>query len=430
MSRNCNAATAALFAVLILGSFPVRADDNSDIQKEINQLQKDLEVLRAEDAESVDSEIEGYLDTQGGAQGDDPLSGVSMTAALLVMNQNTMGYDPSNTAVVSGAVFLGFNFQVTENLRIFTDLQATTDGRFEGQFPVDSGGFGPPTTFAGQDDGIGVDGSAPVRPIGGVQVGQAGFVHMLKMGGTTIGIEAGLIDPRERFLQNKYIRDENTQFVNNEFDDASSISWATTSAGENVLGAQLWVPFGANEQFTVRAGWFNTEGEWFNDGQLYLEFQWAANLGGREMNIVATFVRDSYTGAAGGIDDNQWGLSWDMAATERIGVFVRLAGNTEDVATVEFSASFGAVMTGIGSRPDDQVGLAIGLLTANSDSPGGAGLPEDQETVIEIYYKWVTANGKFQVTPSFMYVANPGGGGTGWEDDTLMIFGVRIYVPF
>ena len=82
------------------------------------------------------------------------------------------------------------------------------------------------------------------------------------------------------------------------------------------------------------------------------------------------------------------------------------------------------------SRPDDQVGIALGFLTANSDTLGNAGLPEDQETVVEIYYKWVTANGKFQVTPHFMYVANPGGGGTGWEDDTLLIFGVRIYVPF
>lgn len=456
MNRNFITATltksAALFAVLLLGTLPARAGETGagetgDIQKEINQLQKNLKELQSEDAASIDAEVEGYLDSNDGfssAQGDDPLKGLSLTGSVLVMNQNTVNLDPANRSLVSGAVFLNFDFALTENLRIFTNLQATTNGRFPSGFPLDAGGNGPPRTLAGEDDGIGVDGSVPVRPSGGVQVREAGFVHMLKMGGLTIGVEAGLIDPRERFLQNKYMQSENTQFVNNEFDDASAISWATSaagvngfgnpnrgSAGRNILGAHVWIPFGANEQFTVRMGWFNLEGSWFNDGQLFLEFQWSAKLGGRDMNIVATFVRDSLTAAGAGIDDNQWGISWDMAATERIGVFVRIAGNSEDVASVESSISFGAVMTGIGSRPDDQVGLAIGVLTANNNAANpNFPLPSDRETTVEVYYKYVTANGKMQITPHIMYVKDPGGGGLGWVDDTLFIFGVRIYVPF
>jgi carbohydrate-selective porin OprB len=108
-------------------------------------------------------------------------------------------------------------------------------------------------------------------------------------------------------------------------------------------------------------------------------------------------------------------------------VFFRLAGNTENTNPIESSAAFGVVFTGVGSRKDDQLGLAIGYLKSNTDV---ITTPEDTEWSLEFYYKFMLADGKFQITPNLIYVADPGGGGLAWEDDTLFILGVRFYVPF
>ena len=115
--------------------------------------------------------------------------------------------------------------------------------------------------------------------------------------------------------------------------------------------------------------------------------------------------------------------------TEKIGVFFRIATNGDDVNPVELDASVGVQMTGmIGSRPDDVIGIAVGFITANDTVLSG--IPEDTEFTLEIYYKYVMEDGKMQITPHLIYVSEPGGNESPWQDDALFILGFRIHVPF
>ena len=89
------------------------------------------------------------------------------------------------------------------------------------------------------------------------------------------------------------------------------------------------------------------------------------------------------------------------------------------------SASVGMIYTGVGSRKDDQFGVGFGYLKANTDVFVS---PEDTEWVVEAFYKYAAANGKFQITPSVQYISDPAGGS--FIDDSLWILSIRFYVPF
>jgi len=429
MYRYCTRVLTALCALGLIWAAPTWADDSAEIQAEINKLQSELNELARQESVDVETEIENYLDRNEafrGAQGDDAWSRITIGANVLAVNQNTLTYDPRNVSTVNGRIELNTLFQATDALAIFANLVAQTGGTFPGEFPPDTGGFSGARTFAGQDDGIGVNGSILPRPVGGVQVREAGIRYFREYTKMTVGMELGLIDPRERYLQNRFMNDERTQFMNNEFDDASAISWSTTAdATPDIIGAHFWMPFGNEDQFTLRLGWFNAAGRWFDNGQLYVEFQWKLQVKGGEMNIIFMWMHDRFTSTQ---EDNQWGVSWDWQFSDRLGLFARLAGNTEDVAAVELGAAFGFVWSGVGSRPDDQLGVGIYYLSANEDVM--VGLLEDTEVAVEVYYKYMAADGKFQVTPFMQWVSDPGGGGLAWEDDSLWILGLRIYVPF
>ena len=444
MPRYCTLALLALVALGTTFTTQVQAQDADDMHREIAKLRVELDALSAQESADIEAAVESYLDESDAwkaAQGEDAMSRITLGAWLTAVSQNTVGSDPQNTSTVNGNVALLFNFSVADGLDVFADILGSTEGTLPSLFPKDSGGFplvGSPSTLAGQFDGIGVNGTVQTRPAGGVEILQAGVRSSYQMGGVNMNWELGLIDPRERFLQNTFMRDENSQFVHNQFDDESAISWASRAddsaffgdtGAPTILGIHGWIPFGEGDAFTARYGWFNTPGAFFDKGQLYLEFSWRGKVRGREMNVVLTYVYDGFSDrGAGGQNDSQWGVSWDWFGTDRLGLFLRISGNNKDVNPVEASAAFGFVYNGFGSRKDDQFGLAVGYLKANDVVDPS--LPEDTEWTLELYYKFMFANGKFQMTPNIIYVKDPGGGGTGWEDEVIWILGIRFHVPF
>ena len=239
-------------------------------------------------------------------------------------------------------------------------------------------------------------------------------------------MEMGLIDPRTRFLGTAFSDDYRTSFLHNEFSDPSAISWTSSAAGNNVLGLLFTYAFGENKNFVISVGGFNGPGEWFNDMQLYIQFHWKGEIRGRAMNLKLLGVLDNfYTPTGSDDDDVNWGVSWDWMASDKIGVFFILSGNTENTNDVEMSFSVGMIYTGIGSREDDQFGVAFGYLKANDEVYVS---PEDAEWVVEAFYKYMAANGKFQITPSVQYIGDPAGGT--YSEDALWILSIRFYVPF
>jgi hypothetical protein len=179
----------------------------------------------------------------------------------------------------------------------------------------------------------------------------------------------------------------------------------------------------------VSYGWFNAPGRWFDHGQFYIQGAWKGEVSGRVMNVrVLGWIQDFFQdaqgdGSAGG------GVSWDWWVTDRIGLWARIAINGGDVNPVEADYSFGVAWNGpFGRRPDDQLGAAFGIISANDTVL--VGIPESTEVTLEIYYKLMLEGGKLQVTPHFMVVTDPGGGLAPWQDDVLFILGIRVYVPF
>jgi hypothetical protein len=422
-----------LFAAAVIFTGAASAGEEDALREEVQQLREKIDTLAAQQSTLLEQEIEAYLDEKAaykGAQGGaSSLDNVSISARFTAVNQNTVGLDQFNRSVVSGDVDLDFDFKVTENLDLFIYTTANSNsGHFESQFAGIAG-----NTLAGQDDGIGVNGTVSTQP-GSLTVRESGIRHAWAIGDNQLHWELGELDPRNRFMQNAFAGDENTQFIHNTFDDSSAVLWLTNGSGTTSLGLHMWISLGSNKQITLNWGWFNTPGQWFNNGQFYFQFHWKGEVGGREMNVRLMGFMDEFNpdlngdGVAGG------GASWDWWVTDKIGLFIMIAVNGGDYASVESDYSVGAQFNGLfGSRPDDVLGVAVGFTNADQDfwtATTGGELPEDTELTVELYYKYMAEGGKMQITPHVIYVMDPGGGGAGWFDDTLFIIGFRIHVPF
>jgi hypothetical protein len=239
---------------------------------------------------------------------------------------------------------------------------------------------------------------------------------------------AGQLDPREYYATNAFAANARTQFLNNLFDDPPALDWPTNATGTSIYGLRLYTQFGGKKQYSFDIGWYNMPGRWFDNGLLLMEFVWQGKLKGREFHLRAYGqVNGATQDVAAG-----FGLSFDWFATEKIGFFARATvrdNQPGDPNPIESDWQLGAVFFGpIRSRPDDEVGVAWGLIKGPIDSviPGA---PENHEQVIEIYYTFMLEGGRMQLTSVAEFVIDPGGG-TFANGDNLFLLGFRFYVPF
>jgi len=439
-------------------------EDSENMAKEIRRLQEELKENRREMDEArkrmdgqddtiralqhqrsalMSEEVASYLAVtqaaQGGTRG--PLDGLRISIGFVGVLQATLGNDPANRHAGDGTLMMDFEATVTENLSGFVHIIANTGPTGNptgfGSFSPPSGGssFGPigAPTATGIFDGVGVDGTQSFNA-SPIDIYEAGIRTSITIGDHVLHWEMGGLDPRKRFSQNAFADDELTQFINNSFDDGPAVNWITTAPrGVSVFGLHMWMQFGANKQITVNWGWFNAAGQVFSNGQFYIQAAWKGEVNGREMNLRVFGFLDAYTEASVDEDVGGGGASWDWWATETAGVFVRVNANGGDFNPVDFDASGGVVFRGlIGSRPDDTLGIAVGFISLQTVTTGpiASFVPtEDTEFTLEVYYRYMTEDGKLQFTPHLIYISDPAGG-VGWTEDSLFILGFRIFVPF
>jgi len=327
-----------IVALAVFAVSPVYAGDTDDLQAEVAKLRQQVEALSAQQQTQLEQEIDTYLDDhsawQSAAAKETGVEGVSITGRFTAVSQNTVGLDPSNRSIIAGDVDLDFWMQVTENLGLFIYL---TGSSWEDHFPNFDLGLPGGITLGAFDDGIGVDGTVPVRN-GQITIREAGIQWGAPVGSNTLTTEIGTLDPRLRFGQTAFGDDENTQFINNNFDDSPAISWLSDATGRIVYAFHQWISFGGEKQFTFNWGYFNTPGRWWDQGQFMAQFSWKGEISGREMNARIMLLYDRfYAVAAGGTDDDdlQWGITWDWLVTDAIGLFANFAGNTADVNPLE-----------------------------------------------------------------------------------------------
>ena len=425
---------------LCLAAPAVGADDTG----ELDRLRQENQGLKAA---QLEQDVTAYLaETKGweGAQGGDGLKGVTLHADFTAVFQGTLGVsDPgSDVGVMDGDFDLNFDLQVSDDVSLFCNMTANNAGTGSLPFNFPTTGIGL-VTDAGLTDGIDVNGTVPTNP-GSVTTNEVGCRITSQLGDVTLHQEMGEIDPRTRFLQNVFVPNNNKTFIHNSFADSASIQWITTAGGQTSLGWYMWIEMGAQKQFTLSWGWFNLPGQWFANGQVYLQFAWKGEVKGREMNLRFLFNLDGYNGVNGAgpgagfaIDDTGFvvGWSWDWWLTEKIGIFFTGGFNFDDQNPVDYDFQLGFVFQNmISSRPDDQFGGGIIFTHLDTDLPGITGVPEDTEFAFELYYRLAMANGKVWVTPHLIFVMDPGGGdfasGGTFADDTLFILGIRVHVPF
>jgi hypothetical protein len=423
------------------------AGEGDSLREEVDRLGRQVEALSAAQHVRLDREIESYLDDQSAgqaAQGEKGLDGVTITGRLTAISQSTVGLDPANRSIIAGDFDLDFRFRVTEDLDAFVyltgsatqfwtndtiardaDYDADVAPNFPYQFPING-----QVTLGGRFDGIGIDGTVPIRR-GLIAVREAGVAWEAPVGPNTLTTEIGALDPRVRFGQTAFADDENTQFIHNNFDDSPAFSWLTDATGRVVWGLHQWISFGDNRQYTLNWGYFNTPGRWWDRGQFLAQFSWKGEVVEREMNLRILMLYDRFFPTLLGTtddDDFQWSVTWDWLVSDSVGLFARLSSNSRDVNPVELDFSLGLQVSGIGtSRPDDVAAFAFGYLKANKSVL--VGVPEETEWSFELYYKLMLEGGKLQVTPHLLFVIDPGGG-INWVDDTLVILGLRVFVPF
>jgi hypothetical protein len=275
-----------------------------------------------------------------------------------------------------------------------------------------------------------VDGTVSTAP-GDVAAFQWGFLWTVFVSDHAVEVMAGQLDPREYYATNAFAGNSQTQFLNNLFDDPPALDWPTNASGTSIYGLRLFSEFGAQREFSFDIGWFNTPGRWFDNGILLFEFAWTGKLQGRDFHLRGYGQLNSAPDEiAGG-----FGVSFDWYATDRIGVFARATVKDNQPISqnhpnqIESDWQLGAVFFGlIKSRPDDQLGVAWGLIKGPIDAliPGA---PENHEQVIEIYYTFMLEGGKLQLSPEAQFVIDPGGG-TFAGGDNLFLLGLRLHVPF
>jgi len=431
MGRILCAGFVACMAIGLVAA-PARAGEE-DYKAKYEKLEQEVQNLKET---MLEQDINAYLaetDSLKGVQGGDGLRGVSIHADFTSMFISTVGADPSDVGVVSGSVNLNFDLQVNDNITLFIYMTANNNvqGTLPASFPITGiTGFGG-ATLSGLLDFIGVDGTVPTNP-GSVTTNEAGIRVTTPLSNGELHWEMGELDPRNRFLQNAFAGNNYTQFVNNEFNDPSSVPWLTDASGRTSLGWHFWIEFGNNKQHTINFGWFNTPGEYFKNGQFMIQYSWKGEVKGRAMNVRLMGWYSEFPAFQGTGDEESagGGFSWDWMVTDKIGVFAMGAINNEnDAVPTTFDFSLGGVLHGVGSRADDQLGVAIGFIDPSDEF---FGISADLEFTIEVYYMYSAEDGKLQITPFLQFVSNPGGGtDTGiFADDTLFLLGVRIHVPF
>jgi len=431
---------AWVIACIAIGPAWAADETSEDLNERVEDLAKMLENLELRQQARLESQIQDYLAQTSAftaADGEDPMKGIKITAHLTALTMGTVGLDPGNSTVATGNIRLRFDFKVSENVQIYIDANAYRAGSsFPAQFGFLPGpGGGAPRTLSGLSDGIGVDGTVSIAPGGRtLSIVEAAVIWGIEVGGRKLFIEFGSLDPRRRFGEQSFALDSNRQFMNNVFVDSAAVLWLTDATGRSSLGLHLWIDFGANDQFRVNTGYFNTTGQFWDSGQWYIQFRWRGEVAEREMNVrIFGFINRAFRDAIDNDGSEGGGLTWDWWVTDKIGLFITLTANDGRANPIEADGTLGIVFRGlIGRRPNDELAIAVASIKVNRDHPDPAinMLPSKSEKLLEIYYKFVEENGYLQITPFIQFVSDPGGGGTGWLDNTLIMVGIRIHVPF
>jgi len=410
------------------------ATEDGSLAGEIESLRRQADALEAQRSAILEREVSRYLEIRPAASAegaaDDLWSRLRVHASLTGVFLFTAGAEV-NSHAAGGDLDLFFDFAATPNLDILVHMTANAqDGRYDGAFGAESGFGG--TTLAGATDGMGVDGTVSTAP-GAVAVYEAAIHWRIPVSDRTVHLLLGKLDPRNYFGQTAFTENENTQFLNNAFDDPTALSFPTNAfGGSPILGIHGWIALGERAEYRVDVAWYNASGPYFDNGIAFWQIAWNGEFSGREANIRLygqVDSRPSDISAAVGVAGDWW-------ATDKIGVFLRFTWHdnhnpsTGEPNQLDVDWTLGAMARGlVASRPEDTCGVALAIIRGPvSEGLVIPGAPESHEAIVELYYRFVYGRSKLEVTPLAQVLIDPGAGS--FLDDLVVLLGVRIHASF
>ncbi len=109
-----------------------------------------------------------------------------------------------------------------------------------------------------------------------------------------------------------------------------------------------------------------------------------------------------------------WGLSMDQRVTQGVTVFGRYGQQSVGQVRFDRALTLGSELGGaMWGRVEDSLGVGLGWLRTSDAyrdfaAASGAGSVGAMERITEVYYRFKLGK-QFELTPSFQWIANPGG---------------------
>ena len=280
---------------------------------------------------------------------------------------------------------------------------------------------------------------------------QAWYKHTVALADdNSIGASFGILDSTAYLDHNEYANDEYTQFMNEAFVNAGNYNLPSYDAGiavemafgdlsfnavgmnigenddgnnYNFWGAQIgWHPQLQMGQGNYRVNITGTSAEFLGPTRFVAPDvdpdaeQDLVLINGQARAGIASTKRESLLG---------WGLSFDQAVGQHLGLFLRLSWQNTDAA-VDYEALYSGgidISGGAWQRPDDNIGLGFAYLE-------GGNADVRNTSVFEGYYR-ASINDHLAITADIQYLSDdlvqfdPQ-----QEDPSGWIFGLRATAEF
>lgn len=260
-------------------------------------------------------------------------------------------------------------------------------------------------------------------------------------------VDFGKLDVHSMYDDNAYANDETDQFMSAIFTRSPGTSYGEL---DRYYAPGIAVNMAATDNLDLTVILANGNGAGFdafgNRPYGVVQANVKPGFGGLEGNYRFYVIQDQrrfHKIAGASVDANgniigtvssntAWGISFDQALPNEMGVFARYSSQKSDLAenTVESVWSLGASASGANwGREDDAFGIGYGVIKVNKDpfikSQMGV-TNQDDESHTELYYK-IGISDHFTLTPDVQVISNNGGDA---DRGSVTVYGLRGQLNF
>ncbi|MDO4574710.1 MAG: carbohydrate porin [Planctomycetia bacterium] len=362
-----------------------------------------------ERSNNLPTRLRGYASHNENLEETKPLmERVEWNVSVIGVMQGNTKTTPNYASRVDGSFTLDLEalVQVTEHGSAYGLIQAGNGAGIDGRVPTFSGFNGD----AMEDSDF--------------QVSELWYQH--EWCESRFRFRIGKVDLTTDFDCNEYANDENTQFLSGGFINNMAVEFP-----DYAFGGMFWMTL--CKRIDLGYGYAKNDNEWedlfhngFHIAEVIFKFHFIDDGCKGHLRFYGWCNAGEHADFAGIREDRNncgWGISYDDALTERLGVFLRYGSQRENVSEIGQAVSAGLQLSEpLFGRTDDVLGFAWGCCLLSDDYRNTCDFQTADEHHLELYYNW-QANRALQLCPNFQWVANPEGNR---DADDVCVLGLRL----